>query len=208
MTDGPPQWLQWARKLQAVAQTGLNHATGHYDKQNYAELLALAAEITAAHSGLEQERVLESFTVQPGYATVKVDVRGAVVREGRILLVREAVDGRWCMPGGWADVGDLPSSAIAREVAEESGLVVRPFRVVGVYDANRAGRPMEFFHAFKLVMLCEERGGELKTSEETTAVDFFAFDDLPELSSHRSGPRHLADVRAMLDDPCRGAAFD
>jgi ADP-ribose pyrophosphatase YjhB (NUDIX family) len=201
-------WLAWARRIQAIAQTGLNLTEGYYDKQNYEKLLGIAAEIIESHSRLECADVAATLRVQPGYATVKVDVRGAVVREGKVLLAREKMDGKWTLPGGWADVGDLPSEMVAREVLEESRVVCEPYRVVGVYDANRAGRPMEFFHAYKIVFLCRYLSGEPGGSEETHEARFFGFEELPELSWPRTDPRHLEDVRAALENPARQPSFD
>jgi ADP-ribose pyrophosphatase YjhB (NUDIX family) len=203
-----PLWLQWAQEIQALSQTGLAFSRIDYDVQRYTRLMEIAAEIVAGHTRLDREAVLEDFTAQPGYATPKVDVRGAVVREGQILLVQERVDGRWCMPGGWADVGDLPSETAVREVREESGFHVAVLKLAGVFDANRAGRPLSLYHAYKLVFLCEMLGGEARPSDETLAVGFFPFDDLPPLSSNRTNERHLAEVRAHLQDPARPTAFD
>lgn len=202
------RWLDWARRLQAIGQTGAQLTEGYYDKINYDNLLRVAAEIVAAHSTLAAPEVLEAFSAQPGYATVKVDVRGAVVRDGRILLVQERRDGKWCLPGGWADVGDKPSEMVAREVEEESGFIVRPSRIVGVYDANRTTQNLEFFHAYKVVFLCEIEGGEARISDETSAVEFYDFDTLPPLSWRRTDERHLQHVRACLEDACQGAFFD
>jgi ADP-ribose pyrophosphatase YjhB (NUDIX family) len=204
----PPRWLSWAREIQALSQTGLTYASSEYERQRYGRLAEIAAEIVQSHTGLSQERILESFLMQPGYATPKVDVRGAVVRDGQILLVQERVDERWTLPGGWADVGELPSEMVAREVWEESGFRVVARKVVGVYDANRSGRPLELYHAYKIVFLCEMSGGEARPSNETLAVGFFDFDDLPPLSTNRTHERHLVEVRAHLQDPNRLAAFD
>jgi ADP-ribose pyrophosphatase YjhB (NUDIX family) len=203
-----PRWLAWARELQALGQTGRTYSTSVYDTERYERLIAIAAEIVQGHTGLPQEAALEDFRVQPGYATPKVDVRGAAIRDGKILLVQEGWDGRWCMPGGWADVGDSPSSAVEREVWEESGFRVVARKVVGVYDANRDGVPIEFYHAFKIVFWCQITGGHARPSHETPAVAFFSFDDLPPLSSPRTDERHLIEVRAHLDDPARPPAFD
>lgn len=208
MKDETPRWLHWARRIQAIAQTGMHHTQGYYDHKNYEELADIAAEMLENGAGLPKDDALRLFLAQPGYATVKVDVRAAVVREGRVLLVQERMDRKWCMPGGWADVGESPATAVAREVREESGLLVRPTKVLGVWDANRAGRPMEFFHAFKVVMLCDLLGGELSGSDETLMADFFDFDALPELSPNRTNAAHLTEVRAHLNDPCRPTAFD
>jgi ADP-ribose pyrophosphatase YjhB (NUDIX family) len=170
--------------------------------------MEIAAEITATHTGLAAAPLAENFMAQPGYATPKVDVRAAVVRDGRILLVQERSDGMWCMPGGWADVGEYPAAMVAREALEESGIVVVPRKVVGVFDANRTGRPLEFYHAYKVVFLCDHAGGELRGSSETHAAAYFEFSDLPPLSTNRTHPRHLAEVQAHLADPLRPAAFE
>ena len=204
----PPRWLGWAREIQALAQSGLAYSGNEYEQLRYQRLTEIAAQMVEAHTDLAGEEVLESLSMQPGYATPKVDVRGAAVREGRILLVQERSDGCWCMPGGWADVGDLPSEVVAREIWEESGYLAVPRKVIGVYDANRSGRPLEFYHAYKIVFLCEITGGEARASHETADVGFFAFDDLPPLSQNRTNERHLEEVLAHLQDPERPAAFD
>ena len=203
-----PRWLEWAREIQSLSQTGLTYSDTEYHIQRYARLMEIAAEIVESHTGLSKEPVLENFMVQPGYATPKVDVRGAVLRDGKILLVQERADERWCLPGGWADVGDLPSQMVVREVWEESGFEVEALKVVGVYDANRSGVPLEFYHAYKIVFMCEILGGQARPSNETLAVDFFGFDDLPPLSWERTNERHLAEVLAHHQDRNRPAAFD
>jgi ADP-ribose pyrophosphatase YjhB (NUDIX family) len=203
-----PDWLKLAREIQAIGQKGFNLTQGYYDRMNYSRLLEIAAEIVARQTTLEREQVLETFMAQPGYATAKIDVRAAVLREGRLLLVQERRDQRWCMPGGWADVGQYPSEMVAREVLEESGFVVQPVRLIGVFDANRGGRPMEFFHAYKIIFLCRITGGAARVSDETMGVDFFDFDDLPPLSENRTSMRHIDEVRLRLDDPAIPAAFD
>jgi ADP-ribose pyrophosphatase YjhB (NUDIX family) len=137
-----------------------------------------------------------------------VDVRGAVVRGDTVLLVQERSDGRWCLPGGWADVGETPSTMVAREVREESGLEVAATRVLGVFDGNRAQEPLALFHAYKLIFLCEERRGALRPGDETSDAAWFPFDQLPPLSSNRTDARHLAAVRARAADPSLAPAFD
>jgi ADP-ribose pyrophosphatase YjhB (NUDIX family) len=209
MTElGPTPWLAWAREIQALAQTGLAYSESEYAAQRYQRLMAIAAEMVHSHAGLAVGPLSEDFIAQPGYATPKVDVRGAVLRDGRILLVQERSDERWCMPGGWADVGDLPSEVAVREVREESGFNVVPRKVLGVYDANRSGAPLEFYHAYKVIFLCDLEGGDARPSSETAAVGFFSFDNLPPLSANRTHKRHLAEVQAHLRDPHRPAAFD
>jgi ADP-ribose pyrophosphatase YjhB (NUDIX family) len=209
MTEtNPPRWLEWAREIQALGQTGLTYSEDDYNTQRYRRLMEIAAEIVQSHTELPKEPVLQGFLEQPGYATPKVDVRGAAIRDGKILLVQERSDERWCMPGGWADVGDLPSEMVIREVWEESGFQVVPKKVIGVYDANRGGIPLEFYHAYKIILLCEITGGKARPSSETLAVDFFSPDDLPPLSLARTNKRHLVEVFAHYQDHNRPAAFD
>lgn len=202
-----PPWLIWARELQAMSQTGLHFSQSDYDAQRYRRLAEIAADIVARHTGLTSDSILENFLVQPGYATAKIDVRGAVVRDNKILLVQESADGRWSMPGGWADVGDAPAVMVAREVQEESGFDVVVKKVIALLDANRQP-PLYFHHAYKAIFLCEITGGAARPSEETLAVDFFDFDALPPLSPFRTTEQHLQEVRAHLADPLRLAAFD
>jgi 8-oxo-dGTP pyrophosphatase MutT (NUDIX family) len=120
-----PAWLVWARELQAIAQTGLTFATSAYDRERYGAIRSLAARMMANHSDADFVRIERLFAAQTGYATPKVDVRGAVIEDGRILLVREIEDsGRWTIPGGWADVNQSPSESVIREVWDEAGLEV------------------------------------------------------------------------------------
>ena len=195
-------------ELQAISQTGLTFTADDYDRGRYRRLAEIAAEIVEKHAGVPAEPTVENFLVQPGYATPKVDVR--VRDRGCWQGSLGAGAGRWPVgfARGWADVGDLPSETIVREVWEEAGLQVVVSKLIGVYDGNRSGTPLSFYHAYKLVFLCEITGGATRPNEEILDVAFFDFDDLPPLSSERTNPRHLAEVRAHAGDPGRLAAFD
>ena len=116
-----PTWLELARRLNALAQTGLTFAENPYDIERYTAIRKIAADMIAQGSGTETSRVLELLINDAGYATPKLDVRGVVFREGKILLVQERSDGMWALPGGWAEVGDSPADAVVREIREESG---------------------------------------------------------------------------------------
>ncbi len=207
--DETPQWLKWAREIQALGQTGLTFSQNHYEEDRNKRIIELASEIIAEHTNLEKQPLEKILMVQPGYATPKVDVRSGVVKENKILLVKEIDDGRWAMPGGWADVGDYPSEVAIRETKEESGYDISVNKIVGVFDANRsAERRLELFHAFKVVFLCELTGGEAKPSNETSEVGFFGFDELPELSPNRTNERHIEEIKLHLENPARLALFD
>ncbi len=204
----PPRWLEWAREIQALAQTGNQYALNEYQRQRYSRLIEIAAEIVSEHTSLEYAQVLDTFGSPIGYATPRVDVRGAVFQDKKLLLVRERMDGGWTMPGGWADVGDIPSEAAEREVFEEAGFQVNATKVVGVYDANRFGT-LELFHAYKIVFLCDLIAGEASPSVETSEVAFFGKNELPEvLSGERTKPRHIQDAFRCLEDPDCPTVFD
>lgn len=206
--NNPLQWFHWARTIQAVAQNGLAFSDNPFDRDRYEKLRKLAVEIFAAHTGESSSVIEQWFAVQPGYATPKVDVRGACFREGRVLMVRERADGGWCLPGGWADVGNVPSQAAVREVKEESGFEAVARKVIGVFDANRGGEPFAAFHAVKLIYLCDIVGGEPNPDHEILEVGFFARDAIPPLSGARTTPAQLAESFAHLDDANRPTAFD
>jgi len=203
-----PRWLYWAREIQALAQTGYHYSENEYQRERYSRLTEIAAEILSEHTLLENDHLVGVFRDQSGYATPRVDVRGAVFNGDRLLMVREREDNGWTLPGGWADVGDVPSEATEREVWEETGFCVKACKLIGVYDANRVG-PLELFHAFKLVFLCDLISGEARTSFETSAVQFFAEDEVPPfLSGERTRSRHIQDAFNALINPDISTVFD
>ena len=217
MTGGPaqaevPNWLRWARKIDAIAQAGLTYCESDFDRERYAQLRALAGEILAAQKGADPVLVNGWFAAQPGYATPKVDVRAACFRDGKLLLARERSDGRWCLPGGWADVGDAPSVSAEREVAEETGFLARAKALIGVFDANRNhddGRPLSYHHGYKLIFACELVGGApAPANHEILGSGFFARQEIPALSEARTNRAQIAACFAHLDDPARPADFD
>jgi len=207
MNTKQPKWMEWAQEIFSLSQAGLTYSQNEFDIQRYKRLQEITAEMIASRSDLEKEAVLEGFSMQAGYSTPKIDVRAAVVHEGRILLVQERADDQWAMPGGWADLGNAPASVAEREVWEESGYLVKAEKVVAVLDANRI-EPFEFYHAYKIIFLCRLVGGEPAISYETLAVDFFEPGNLPPLSLFRTSESMLQEVFAHVADPLRPTAFD
>lgn len=209
MTKEPlPKWLDWAREIQQLCQTGLAFSESQYDTDRYKRLLEIAAEITTEHTKINKQKLLDSFNSHLGYATPKVDIRAAIVKNNEILLVQEKMDKKWAMPGGWADVGEPPSLAITRETKEETGLDIKPIKIIGIYDANRDGRPLEFFHAYKIVFLCGVVGGSIVTSDETIDVKYHSIDALPDLSTSRTDQKHIIDIKRTLEDSAVPTAFE
>jgi ADP-ribose pyrophosphatase YjhB (NUDIX family) len=181
----PPKWLDWAQRLQAIAQSGLTFDPHLYDRERYESVREIAAEMLSQGGACDIEPVRAILTSQSGYATPKVDLRAAVFRDDKILLVQEREDGGWTLPGGWADVGESPAKGVVREVREESGYETRATKLLAAYDRNLHDHPPIPFHAYKLFFLCELIGGAPAQSAETSGVDWFAENNVPPLSLSR-----------------------
>lgn len=204
-----PRWIAWARELQAVAQNGLHYTTAGFDRQRYEAVLRIAAEMFAVQSGADTRRVLDLFRGEIGHATPKVDVRGAVFRDGRLLLVRERRDQLWTLPGGWADPNEMPTEAIEREIREEAGYRTRAVKLAAVYDRCRQGAvPPYPYHVYKIFFICELLGGAPVDNIETDAVEFFAEDTIPPLSIPRVNARQIARLFEHHRHPELPADFD
>lgn len=204
-----PEWLATVRELQSIAQAGLAFSRDPYDLQRFQRLREISAQMLARGSDASTERILGLFAEERGYPTPKVDVRTAVIRDGHILMVREASDGRWTLPGGWADVNQSPAECAAREVFEESGFEVRIHKLAALWDLQRQGhsrpQPASIYKAF---FIGELTGGSARASVETTAVEFFAPDALPELSSGRITARQIQRMFAHAADPALPTEFE
>ena len=211
MLEDEPDWLTWARELQAIAQTGLTFSCDPYDRERYEALRALAAKMFAARTDAPVDAIARLFAGETGYATPKIDVRAAVFdRAERLLLVRETSDGgRWTLPGGWADVNHSVADNAVKEALEESGYQVRVLKLAALWDRTRQRHPVGVFSCAKAFFICEPIGGAATTSHETSEVGWFAEADLPQdLSLARVLPRQLARMFAHRRDPALATEFD
>jgi len=201
------KWLEWLRTLTTVSQAGLAYSKDPFDRERYQQLVGLCAEIAAAHAGASLEHVTGALELEKGYPTPKVDVRAVVFRpaDGHLLMVRESSDGRWALPGGWADLGLSPGQVAVKEVKEETGYDVRPVKLLEVIGVHP--QPT-LFSVYKLLIRCELTGGEAATSHETTGVAWYPRGALPELSERRTRPAHLERAFAHYDDASRATGFD
>ena len=200
--------LDWARRVQAIAQNGLAFSTDPFDRERYAQLQELVASLLSRELRLPVSAVRGFWEGESGYATPKVDVRGAVFQQDRVLLVRERSDGRWTLPGGWVDVNDAPSQAVEREIREESGYQARAVKLAALVDKNRHPHPPGIHHIYKLMFLCELTGGSPATSSETDGVEFFPLSALPELSRGRVLPQQIARLYQHRLQPALPTDFD
>jgi ADP-ribose pyrophosphatase YjhB (NUDIX family) len=212
-----PNCLKWARQLAALSQDGLTYSQNPYEIERYQHIREIAAEMMVAgprcggaESGIEKKTVLELLSREEGYATPKVDVRAAAFRDDKLLMVREKLDDGWTLPGGWADPWQSPSEAAVREAVEESGFHVRVTKLAAVYDRSKHPHlPYMPFHIYKHFFICEITGGSATPSYETTGVDFFARDALPEkLSISRTLPEQLARMFDHYHNPALPTDFD
>ena len=205
-------WLRWAREVAAIAQTGLAFTRDPYDRERFERLRVLAAEAACVFGGVPAPDLAADFAREEGYATPKVDVRGAAFdATGRILMVRETADGgRWTLPGGWADVNQTASECVVREIREESGFEARALKLALVHDRGRQGhRPTGAYAIYKLFFVCALTGGEAATSLETSEIGFFAEDAVPDdLSTGRVLPHQIARLFAHRRDMGRATEFD
>jgi len=186
-----PQWLRWAKALQTMAQTGLTYTKDPYDIARYESICEIAFEMMAMGAHVEIDYVRDLFQEERGHATPKVDVRAVIFKNNTILLVKERSDGRWTLPGGWADVGESPSEAVIREVREESGYLVQTTRLLAVYDREKHAHPPLAYFVYKLFFECEIVGGAAANSIETEDVAFFEQEALPPLSLTRVVPAQI-----------------
>ncbi len=203
--------MAWAKRLQAIAQTGLTYARDQYDVERYRAVRRIATEMIAACStAISSAELLDIFNCEVGYATPKIDVRAAVFSQDSLLLVKERSEGAWALPGGWADVGDSPSVAAVRETREESGYDVVARKLAAVYDRDhqRHGHPPMAYHLYKLFFICEPVGGMAKPSIETEEVAFFREDRLPNLSVARVTAQQIAHLFGHYRHPEWPTSFD
>jgi len=195
------KWLEWAKQMQAISQNGLAYSKDIYDLERFQQLRDLSIEIMREYADVECEQIRMLFANETGYATPKVDVRGVVFRENRILLVKERLDGAWALPGGWADIGLSPKEVVVKEVWEESGFEVEAVRLLGVIDKKFHNHPPSPFHVYKFFVLCDIIGGEAKEGMETLQVEFFDEENLPELSTERNTEQQVKMLFNYLRNP-------
>jgi len=200
--------LEWARKVQAIAQNGLAFSRDPFDRERYTQLAELVAELLARELAMPIDAARTLWSHEHGYATPKVDVRGGVFRDAQVLLVRERSDGRWTLPGGWVDVNDAPSEAVMREIFEESGYRARPVKLAALLDKNRHPHPPGVYHIYKLFFVCELTGGAAAASTETDAAEFFPVHTLPPLSTGRVLAAQIERLYQHRIDPSLPTDFD
>ena len=173
------KWLEWAKELQFLSQCALAYCSDPYDIERFQRIREISAEMVSEIGDLPLDQVKATFCAGTGYQTPKLDTRAAVIKDGKILLVREA-SGQWALPGGWVDYDHTIRSNAAKEVLEEAGVVAEPIRVIALFDHNRRNHTDFPSNICSAYVLCEYRSGSFQPNLETIACGFFARDAIPE----------------------------
>jgi len=195
--------LEISRELASIAQAGITYSADPFDKERFHRLREIASEVLR-HAGQTDFE----WPAEIGYATPKVDVRGAVFRNGEVLLIKEASSGKWTLPGGWADVNLTPAENVEKECLEESGYEVKARLITAIVDRDRAGYPANPHAIYKIFFLCDLCGGAPRVSHETTEVAFFPVDALPELDPHRSSALDIEEAWRFFLTPSLPTRFN
>ena len=198
-------------KLAALAQDGLTYAANDFDQDRYRQVGRLAAELLAELSGRPADELAVELGRDSGYATPKIDVRGVIFDDReRVLLMREKSDGRWSLPGGWADPGEAPSVAVTREILEETGYESAAVKLIACWDRELQGNaPPLPVHVYKLFFLCRRNGGvQPPAALETLDVGWFGLQALPPLSLGRVNQHQLERALAHHRDLSLPSEFD
>ena len=182
-----PKWLYWAKQLQSISQAGIEYTSNLHDRERYERIRALSVEIVSEYTEIEHPRLLNLFANETGYPTPKIDVRAAIFNDdNEILMVREKLDNKWSLPGGWADIEFSLSENIIRETREEAGAEIKPKRVIAIFDRNKHVSDDFPYSAYKIFVECDFISGKFAENSETLESRFFTLETLPELSEGRN----------------------
>ncbi len=205
----PETALAQVLRVRDIAQTGLAYTDDPFCRERYEELIELSRALAAGFLDLPAEALVGQFVADTGYPTPKVEVRAGVFRNGKVLLVQEAGDQRWALPGGWCDQPLSPGANAVKEVFEETGLQVRAEKLAAIRDQSvQTYRPKRLEHVYKLLFLCSDGDGELRGSLETTAAAFHPIDALPPLSTGRTIAEDILCLAQHRVDPGLATQFN
>lgn len=173
------KWIDFAIRIQSIAQAGLQYGKDEYDKERYEELREIAAEMISAKTDIPVDQVFGLFCNESGYQTPKVDTRAAIFVENKILLVHEN-NGTWSLPGGWCDVDQSVASNTEKEVREETGFTVTSEKIIAIQDWRKHNVVNYAYGVVKVFVLCKYENGEFQDNIETTEIGFFGKEEIPD----------------------------
>lgn len=200
MHEDNKQLLKLISEIQAISQTGLTFTENEFDIERYKRLTEISSELAALCSNKSASHIKDIFSLEKGYATPKVDVRSFVLKDDKVLLVKERSDGLWTLPGGFADVTETPSQAVIRETKEESGYDVKVIRLLALWDKLKHDHPLHWPHIYKCFFHCEHISGEPHENIEISAIDFFDMNKIPPLSTPRVTQKQLIELYKLVKE--------
>jgi ADP-ribose pyrophosphatase YjhB (NUDIX family) len=202
--------LEIGREIQAISQSGLSFCKDPYDIERYMHLKKLSTELISGCTSHEEEYIEKVFSIEKGYSTPKLDIRAAVFKDNKILLINERMSGCWTLPGGYIDVNETLSEASEREVLEETGYVVKARKVAGVFDHRLHGHKAHLYHFYKIYMICDLTGGHPSPNLESEKSEFFGIEDIMSLNidKGRTVPQHILRMFDHAKTPTLPADFD
>lgn len=202
------KYIDFAIRIQSIAQAGLQFGKDKYDIERYEELRRISAEMIAAKTQISVDRVYDLFCNETGYQTPKIDTRGAVFVDGKILLVHEN-NGTWSLPGGWCDVDQSIASNTVKEIKEETGLIVSAEKLIAVQDWRRHNVTNYAYGVMKAFVLCNYESGAFERNIETTETAYFGRDEVPDnLAVEKCTKEQILMCFDALDRPDSPTLFD
>ena len=184
-------WKKWAQELQFLSQCSLAYSKDKFDRERSERIREIACEMLSYKYDIPIEKVRLDFAGELGYQTPKVETRAAVIKDNKILLVKEQFDGKWALPGGYQDVNMSIKENAIKEASEEAGAVVNPVKIIAVLDYNRHHHVNFPFGMVKVFVLCEYVSHSFVENTETLGAEFYSLDELPELSTTRTTKKQL-----------------
>ena len=194
-------WKKWAQELQFLAQCSLAYSKDKFDRERSERIRDIACEMLSYKYDLPIEKIKMDFASEIGYQTPKVETRAAIIKDNKVLLVKEQLDGKWALPGGYQDVNVSIRENVIKEASEEAGAVVQPLKVVAVLDYNRHHHVNFPLGMVKIFVLCEYISHSFNENTETLGAEFYTLDNLPELSLTRTTKKQLEMCFECYKDP-------
>lgn len=188
--DKNEKWLEWAVKLQSIAQAGITYCDDKYELERYGQIREISAEMLSYKTDIPLEKVKDLFCNEIGYQTPKIDTRAAIFRNDKILLVKEN-NGTWSLPGGWVDIDVSVKENAVKEVKEEAGLDVTVDTVIAVQDREKHNLPIYAYKVCKIFVLCSVTGGSFEPNIETVESRYFGYGELPVLAEEKNNREQI-----------------
>lgn len=202
-----PQWLEWAKELQFIAQGGLTYSKDVFDIERFERIREIAAEMLSLQSEIPIEKVKNLFCNETGFQTPKLDTRAAIFKDDKILLVKEK-NGTWSLPGGWVDINQSIKTNTEKEVKEEAGLNVKAIRIIAMQDRNLHNIPPYAYNVCKVFVLCEIESGYFRPNIETDESAYFGLEELPILAKEKNNEEQIKMCFSAYYDRNRQVLFD